>query len=116
MKRRDRIAALTEAPSDRAGWWPDCGGGAIGAEAAVARIVLDQQRQSSADRCSESAEHKVSAAPSQTPDQERCQRRHYQRADADTAHGKPGSKAAAPYEPSLHRADGGNVGTADAQS
>lgn len=42
--------------------------------------------------------------------------RHHQRADAYAAHGEARGKAAAPHEPSLHRADGRNIGAADAKS
>src|ERR1700692_4240899 len=88
---------------------------AVGAETAVAWIVLDQQRKPAAHDGSESAEHEIGPTPSQSFDQERSQWRHHQRTDADAAYGKTGGEPAATDEPSLHRSDGGNIGAADAK-
>jgi hypothetical protein len=69
MKRGDRIASYTELPAGRAGCAPD-GGIAVGTETAVARIVLDQQREPSAHDGRERAEREIGPTPSQTLDQE----------------------------------------------
>ena len=116
MKRRDRIASLTEAPSGLARWRARLRRIAVGAEVTVAWIVLDQQRQSSADDGGENPEHQIGVAPAEGLDQKGRQRRHHQRADADAAHGKPRGKAAAAHEPSLHRADRGHIGAADTEA
>ena len=96
--------------------WPLLQWIAVGIEAAVARIVLEQERHSSANYRGECAERKIGTAPSEHLDQERCQRRHHQGANPDSAHGEAGGKAAPPHKPALHRADGRNIGAADAKS
>jgi len=88
---------------------------AVGTETAVARIVLDQERKPPANHGSQSAEREIGSTPSQTLDQERCQWRHHQRTDADSAYGETGGETAASDKPPLHRANGGNIGAADAK-
>src|SRR5882757_8972716 len=114
MKRRDRIASVTEAPC-RAGCVPDCGGSPSGPRPRSRGSFSINSASPSHYGC-ETAEREIGAAPSQALDEERGERRHHQRADAYAAHGQPGGKAAAPHEPSLHRADGRNIGAADAKS
>jgi hypothetical protein len=89
---------------------------AVGAEAAAARVVLDQERHAAADDGCEQAEREIGAAPSERVDQLRRQRRHHQRADADAADRNSGREAAPPHEPALHGADSRHVGAADAET
>jgi hypothetical protein len=83
---------------------------------AVARIVLDHERHGDADEGGETAEDEVGVAPSQGVDEERGERWHDKRSHTDPADGETGRETATPHEPALHRAKGGHVGAADAQS
>jgi hypothetical protein len=89
---------------------------AVRTHPAIPRVVLDQQSHSAADDGSKTTKQKVSLAPSHSIDEERGEWRHDKRANANAADGKSGRKPATPDEPALHRAQGRNVGAADAQS
>ena len=115
MKWRERMASPTEAPC---GAWR-CARLRVDRrqeQAAVARIVLDQQSEPSAHDGGNRAKREIGATPSKTLDQKRGQRWHGQRADTNSADGETGSEAAAPHEPALHGADGRDVGAADAEA
>jgi hypothetical protein len=116
MNRIERIASLTAAPCGFAGAVSNGGGSPSGPSPRRRGSVLDQQRQSAAQRHGKRAERQIRAAPAQHPDQERGERRHRQCADANSAHGKAGGKAAPANEPSLYRADRRHIGAADAKS
>ena len=89
---------------------------AVGTLPAIARIVLDHEGHSRAHDSGKTAEDEVGVTPAHNLDEERCERRHHERADTNSADGNAGRKTAAPDEPSLHCAHGGNVGAADAKS
>src|ERR1700722_12705456 len=89
---------------------------AIRCKATVARIVLDQQSRPHADNGGEASKNEIGLAPSQRGDEQRCERRHNQRADANAADRQARGEPAALDEPALHRAQHRNIGTADAKS
>jgi len=75
-------------------------------------IPADRRRDR---RRGQHTENQIGAAPSERDNEERCERRHDERANANPADCKTGRKAAAPDEPPLHGAQRGNVGAADAE-
>ena len=89
---------------------------AVGTHGAIARIVLDQESHSTSHDGGKAAEDEVGFAPPQRFDQKRGERRHDERADTDAAHRETGGKSTTSDEPPLHRAHGGNIGAADAES
>ena len=109
------MASRTDVPSRCTGAAPDGCGITVGPQTAAARIVLNQESQPCTDDSGETSEHKIGAAPSQHFDQQRGQRRHHKRADADAAHCQTGSKPATPHKPTLYRANRGDIGAADTE-
>lgn len=91
-------------------------GGAIGAGAAVPRIVDDQGGHCDADQGCEHAEDEIGVSPAEGSDQPGGEWRHDQGSDTDAADRKAGRKAAARHEPALHRANRRHIGEADTKT
>lgn len=89
---------------------------AVRAEATLSGIVFDQSGRANAYDRHDGAQNKIGVTPSERGD-ERCgERRHHEGSHTDSADSEPGCEPAALDEPTLHGAEDGNKGTAEAES